>query len=131
MLDSEEPETVNVPGKKPISKNKEVNADGTPVIKKAVIDNLEKLTLQEREVVASKYQLAFEFIQQGKYTESLSELDYVMKLAPEYKQARSLYQMAREGLAKLEELEQKRIKEIEPRSGKIGLIRCWKKLKNT
>ena len=86
---------------------------GDPAKKKAVVDSLSKLTLQEREVVASKYQLAFEFIQQGRYSESLSELDYVMKLAPDYKQARSLYQMASEGLAKLEELEKKRIADIE------------------
>ena len=113
LLDSEEPKQVNTPTKKPNAEKIADNKDPKGAVKKGLKNSLEKLTLQEREVVASKYQLAFEFIQQGKYSESLSELDYVMKLAPDYKQARSLYQMAREGLAKLEELEKKRIAEVE------------------
>ena len=112
LLDSEEEPSKIIPGKKPKSAASK-SVDGANSKKVAKVDSLSKLTLQEREVVASKYQLAFEFIQQGKYSQSLSELDYVMKLAPDYKQARSLYQMAREGLAKLEELEKKRIAEIE------------------
>lgn len=113
LFGDDEPE-VKTPTTKPgAEKTVEKDKDGKVVPKVVNNDVLDKLTIQEREVVASKYQLAFEFIQQGKYSESLSELDYVMKLAPEYKQARSLYQMAREGLAKLEELEKKRLAEIE------------------
>ena len=111
LMDGEEEGPVT-PNKKP-KDQKTADAKSGAEKKKTVLNNLDKLTLQEREVVASKYQLAFEFIQQGRYSESLSELDYVMKLAPDYKQARSLYQMASEGLAKLEELEKKRIADIE------------------
>ena len=121
LLDSEDPQEKKIVSKKPKSSKEEVSGDA---VKKAVADSMAKLTLQEREVVASKYQLAFEFIQQGKYSESLSELDYVMKLAPDYKQARSLYQMSREGLAKLEELEKKRLADIEAkrRQEKIEIL---------
>jgi pSer/pThr/pTyr-binding forkhead associated (FHA) protein len=113
LLDSEEPDKAIAPNKKP-NASKAVGKNGEkPGSKKTIENSLDKLTIQEREVVASKYQLAFEFIQQGKYSESLAELDYVMKLSPDYKQARSLYQMSREGLAKLEELEKKRVAEIE------------------
>jgi len=113
LLTGEDDHPVNAPTKKPGAAKTAGTKGAGGEKKKVVADALDKLTIQEREVVASKYQLAFEFIQQGKYSESLSELDYVMKLAPDYKQARSLYQMAREGLAKLEELEKKRIAEIE------------------
>jgi len=113
LLTGEDDQPVNAPTKKPGAAKTAGTKGAVGEKKKVVADALDKLTIQEREVVASKYQLAFEFIQQGKYSESLSELDYVMKLAPDYKQARSLYQMAREGLAKLEELEKKRIAEIE------------------
>ena len=63
--------------------------------------------------MVSTYQLGFEFIQQGKYAEAKRELDKVAQLVPEYKQTQSLIQIATEGFRKLEELEKKRLKEIE------------------
>ena len=74
---------------------------------------LAKLSIEEREFLVSTYQLGFEFIQQGKYAEAKRELDKVAQLVPEYKQTQSLIQIATEGFRKLEELEKKRLKEIE------------------
>lgn len=61
----------------------------------------------------STYLLAKEFFDQGKYKESIDELEKIFTMTPEYKQSRTLYDLAKQGLAKLEELERKKQAEID------------------
>lgn len=72
-----------------------------------------KLSAEEKEFVESTYILAKELFNQGKYSETLAEIQKVLNIDPEYKNSKQLSDWAKQGLAKLEELERKRRKEIE------------------
>jgi pSer/pThr/pTyr-binding forkhead associated (FHA) protein len=77
-----------------------------------------KFNAEEIEFLEGTYLLAKEFIDQGKYREALSELDKIqLKLkqanVSDYKQTSTLREVAKQGLAKLEELERKQQAEID------------------
>ena len=118
FLDSEEPPK-KVAGKKP---GKEKVVDGKVVAegeeeKKKPQTKAEQLfnalSPEDQQFIISTYQLGFEFIQQAKYEDALRELDKVQKLIPKYKDTESLIQVASSGFRELEELEKKRLAEIE------------------
>lgn len=72
-----------------------------------------KLTKQEAENVEASYRLASDFFDKGKYREAMFELEAIFQITPEYKNSRQLHDLAKEGLAKIEQLEEQRRKEIE------------------
>ncbi|MCO4792891.1 MAG: FHA domain-containing protein [Bacteriovoracaceae bacterium] len=72
-----------------------------------------KFKPEELEFLDSTYLLAKEFFDQGKYKEAMDELEKIFTMTPEYKQSKTLYDLAKQGLAKLEELERKKQAEIE------------------
>lgn len=77
-----------------------------------------KFNAEELEFLEGTYLLAKEFIDQGKYREALTELDKIdIKLkeakVDRYKQSATLKEVAKQGLAKLEELERKQQEEID------------------
>jgi len=85
---------------------------------------LKKLSKEEQEFVESRYILAKEQIKVGKYREAITELDKIFPIIPEYKQSKQLYEVAKEGFAKLEEKEKKRRAEIErkKREAKVKIL---------
>lgn len=74
-----------------------------------------KINLSPEQLAAleATYQLGYELFQQGKYAESIIELEKVKAIDPNYKNTRLILDQANEGFRKLEELEQKRKAEIE------------------
>ncbi len=74
-----------------------------------------KINLSPEQLAAleATYQLGYELFQQGKYSESIIELEKVKAIDPNYKNTRLILDQANEGFRKLEELEQKRKAEIE------------------
>ena len=118
LLDSEEP-AKKVPKKKPgqtVSKDGEVKEGEKVAGKKPLTkaqEKYESLSLEEQQYIDSTYQLGFEFIQQAKYEEALREFDKVQKVIPKFKDTESLVQIASAGFRELEELEKKRLAEIE------------------
>jgi len=79
---------------------------GDPRLKK-------KFKPQELEFLDSTYQIAKEYFDQGKYREAMDELEKIFTMTPEYKQSKTLYDLAKQGLAKIEEMERKKQVEIE------------------
>jgi pSer/pThr/pTyr-binding forkhead associated (FHA) protein len=74
-----------------------------------------KLSKEETEFVESNYLLSRELVSQGKYAEAMFELEKVFKVTKnqDYKSAKQTYELAKEGLRKIEEIEKKRQEEIE------------------
>lgn len=93
-----------------------------PKTKKAQM--LKKLSKEEQEFVESRYLLAKEQVNVGKYREAITELDKIFNLIPEYKQSKQLYAVAKEGFAKLEADEKKRREEIarKEREAKVKIL---------
>ncbi|MBK24014.1 MAG: hypothetical protein CME70_08440 [Halobacteriovorax sp.] len=85
---------------------------------------LKKLSKEEQEFVESRYLLAKEQINVGKYREAITELDKIFAIIPEYKQSKQLYEVAKESFAKLEEEEKKRREEIarKQREAKVKIL---------
>ncbi|MBT7608751.1 MAG: FHA domain-containing protein [Bacteriovoracaceae bacterium] len=113
MLDEEKPV------KKIISKEEKSRLlDKKKKIKNSKNKLIKKFNSEELEFLEGTYLLAKEFIDQGKYRESLSELDKIqLKLKQaninDYKQTSTLREVAKQGLSKLEELERKQQAEID------------------
>jgi pSer/pThr/pTyr-binding forkhead associated (FHA) protein len=92
-------------------KNKQDSKDNASTKSKAK-GKVKKLTPQEQEEVEAVYQLAKELYRTGKYKEAMFELNKIFAITPDYKEALSINQLAKQGLARLEELEKKRQKEL-------------------
>lgn len=71
------------------------------------------LTAEQKEQAESIYQLARELFDQGRYSETIFELQKLFSITPEYKNAVQIDRLAKEGLARLEEIERERRREIE------------------
>lgn len=88
--------------------------DDGKAAKKATDPRLKKkFKPQELEFLDSTYQIAKEYFDQGKYREAMDELEKIFTMTPEYKQSKTLYDLAKQGLAKIEEMERKKQQEIE------------------
>jgi len=70
-------------------------------------------TPEEEEFLAGAYELAKSHLASGRFTESLYELDKIFKIADDYKKSKDLRELAKEGLAKIEEVEKRKREELE------------------
>ena len=91
---------------------KEVRSEGEDkqVSKEGIALNKDQL-----EYIEQQYVVAKETFSQGKYQETLFELDKVFHIVDEWKEARQVETLAKEGLKKVEEQEKKRKQEEERR----------------
>ncbi len=71
------------------------------------------LTPEQTEFVEATYQVAQQRLAENAYQEAVLELDKIFSMVENYKQARTIYDVAKNGLAKLEELEKKKQEEID------------------
>ena len=74
-----------------------------------------KLTAEQEESLERTYKLAEQLFEEGKFSESIFELEKIILIDPSYKKVRQRYALSKKGLARLEELEQKRQKEEDQR----------------
>ena len=114
VLDSEE--VIKKPAKEKGEKSRLLTKDKKSKSKNSKLSR--KFNKEEIEFLEGTYLLAKEFIDQGKYREALTELDKIqLKLkqsnVPDYKQTSTLKEVAKQGLAKLEEIERKQQAEID------------------
>ncbi len=89
--------------------------------KKVVPEAEKKLTPEQQEFVEGQYLLASQYFAEGKYSETIMELDKIFAITKEYKNARTIYGLAKEGLAELTKLleEERREKERKLRDLKV------------
>lgn len=90
-------------------------ATGTTDANGNVLDKDKKIrvfTPEELQYLQSHYALAMSFLEKGDYVSALNEIDLIRSLDEGYKDVQSLWGLAKDGLAKLEEQERKR-KELE------------------
>ncbi len=71
------------------------------------------LSPEQLEYVSSRYELAKQHIDSGNYNEAIIELESVMNVDDSFKQTQQLYELAKQGRAKLEKAEQERIKKLQ------------------
>ncbi len=107
MLIPTEPEKPKT--KEPVKKAEEVSDKA----KKGVEESLKKFTPEQLDFLDSAYLLSKELFKQGKYAETIFELQKIFSLTPDYKNAKQINALAKSGLAKMEELERKRLEEVE------------------
>jgi pSer/pThr/pTyr-binding forkhead associated (FHA) protein len=93
-------------------KNKAKNAKIKKGPKKKLSTPKIKLNPEQLEFVDAQYLLAQELVETGKYEQAILEIDKMKQVIPEYKNSNQLYNVAKTGLAKIEELERKRREEI-------------------
>lgn len=72
--------------------------------------NLSKEVLEQLE---QSYLLARSYFSEGRYADSIAELDKIRAVDPEYKETAALFKTAKEGLQKLQEAERKKREEEE------------------
>ena len=75
--------------------------------------NPKKLTKLEAESVESTYLLGKDHFSKNKYREAMEEMSKVLRVTCDYNQARQLYDLAKEGVAKIEQAEEKRRRDLE------------------
>lgn len=68
---------------------------------------------EELNYLNSHYALALSYIEKGDYVTAISEIDLILKVDKDFKDVASLYGIAKDGLAKVEEEERKRKEEEE------------------
>lgn len=88
---------------------------------KIVPEAEKKLTPEQKEFVEGQYLLGSQYFAEGKYSETIMELDKIFAITKEYKNARTIYGLAKEGLAELTKLleEERREKERKLRDLKV------------
>jgi pSer/pThr/pTyr-binding forkhead associated (FHA) protein len=93
---------------------KEAKAKAAKNKKKAKKKGKVKITYtkEQKEFLDGTYLLAKELSAQGKYDQAIFELDKLFAITPDFKNARQIYELAKVGLAKIEELERKKQAEI-------------------
>tara|TARA_R110000868_G_scaffold287003_4_gene547458 strand:- start:4182 stop:6470 length:2289 start_codon:yes stop_codon:yes gene_type:complete len=111
LLDEEQPEAP-----KPKAETAEVKTTPSAAevnAQKQANDAFSKLSVEEKKFIENNYILAKALFDQGKYNEALLELEKIFSLVPDYKNARQIEELAKQGLAKLEELARKEQQEKE------------------
>ncbi len=83
-----------------------------------------KLSKEETETAEASYLLANDHFSKGKYREAMMEMDRILRMTCDYKNAKQLYDLSKEGLARLERLEEERRKseEKKARAEKIRIL---------
>ncbi len=104
--------------KKEVKRNIAQNADKGP-----------KLTKEQKTIVEQHYLLAKSAIEQGKYEETLFELEKMFHYVDKWKEAKQIEALAKEGLAIIEEQERKRKEEEEKRKIALKVNSLVKKAK--
>lgn len=106
-----EDDTKKKPVKKATTKSNLLdNKKDDPNAKKQKL--LKKLTPEQTEYVEAQYLLAKEQFEVGNYRDAVTDFDKIFVLIEDYKSAKQLYQLSKDGLKKLEEQEKKRKEEI-------------------
>ncbi len=107
--------------KKPKIDPKAKAAAEAKAAEKAIPEAEKKLTPEQQEFVEGQYLLASQYFAEGKYSETIMELDKIFAITKEYKNARTIYGLAKEGLAELTKLleEERREKERKLRDLKV------------
>ncbi len=79
------------------------------------------LTPEEKEYVESQYLLAKQYFNESKYSETIMELDKIFAITPDYKKARQIKALAKEGLDRIARLleEERKEKERREREAKV------------
>tara|TARA_R110000868_G_scaffold164359_3_gene396858 strand:+ start:3677 stop:5986 length:2310 start_codon:yes stop_codon:yes gene_type:complete len=111
LLDEEQPEAPKAP--ETVSKDASATPTVDPNVQKQADDAFSKLSNEEKKFIENNYILAKALFDQGKYNEALLELEKIFSLVPDYKNARQIEELAKQGLAKLEELARKEQQEKE------------------
>ncbi|MAF76687.1 MAG: hypothetical protein CME60_00900 [Halobacteriovoraceae bacterium] len=106
LLEEEEP-------KKPKIDPKAKEAAEAKQNQKVVPEAEKQLTPEQQEFVEGQYLLASQYFAEKKYSETIMELDKIFAITKEYKNARTLYGLAKEGLAELTKLLEEERKEKE------------------
>ncbi|MBP9674228.1 MAG: FHA domain-containing protein [Bacteriovoracaceae bacterium] len=107
------------PEKKPVvqapKKENEHRLTKEPEKEKTVETKVQKrdYTKEELDFLESTYLLAKELFSQGKYQETIFELEKVFSLDADYKTARQIYDLSKQGLVQIEALEKERKAKIE------------------
>ncbi len=101
------------PQKKPEIDPKAKEAAEAKQNEKIVPEAQKQLTPEEQEFVEGQYLLASQYFAEGKYSETIMELDKIFAITKEYKNARTIYGLAKEGLAELTKLLEEERKEKE------------------
>ncbi|MCR9206446.1 MAG: FHA domain-containing protein, partial [Halobacteriovoraceae bacterium] len=113
VMDEEvEEKPVKVPEKKTAAKKED---------KKPTKANQKPLTPEEKEYVESQYLLAKQYFSESKYAETIQELDKIFAITPDYKNARQIKNLAKEGLEAIAKLleEERKEKERKLREQKV------------
>ncbi|RLA63240.1 MAG: hypothetical protein DRQ88_07855 [Epsilonproteobacteria bacterium] len=98
--------------KKPTKKEQAAKLAKEKKKKKEIKKEKPKFKPDQLDYLDSTYLLAKELFKQGKYAETLFELQKVFSITPDYKNAKQINELAKRGLAKMEEIEKKRRAEI-------------------
>lgn len=89
------------------------------------------LTSEQKEFVEATYQVAQERLAENAYQEAVLELNKIFSITPDYKESKTIYEVAKNGLAKLEELERKKQKEIDDKIRAAKVKKLVEKAKET
>lgn len=112
--DDEQPKKPKVDPKKKAALEANKNKKAVPAAEK-------KLSPEQKEFVEGQYLLASQYFAEGKYSETIMELDKIFAIIKQYKNSRTIYGLAKEGLAELTKLleEERREKERKLRDLKV------------
>lgn len=82
------------------------------------------LTPEEKEYVEGQYLLAKQYFNESKYSETIMELDKIFAITPDYKKARQIKALAKEGLDRIARLleEERKEKERKEREAKVKAL---------
>lgn len=82
------------------------------------------LTPEEKEYVEGQYLLAKQYFNESKYSETIMELDKIFAITPDYKKARQIKALAKEGLDRIARLleEERKEKERKERIEKVKAL---------
>ncbi|MBL6988629.1 MAG: FHA domain-containing protein [Bacteriovoracaceae bacterium] len=72
-----------------------------------------KLTPEQIEFLESHYQVAKSHFESGKYNNAIYEFELMFPVDKEYKHSKDMYELAKHGVARLEEIERKKQEELE------------------
>ncbi len=115
FLGEDEDSKTNVVAKKPKAKIEE---------KKLTNPNQKVLTPEETEFVEGQYLLSKQYFNEGKYSETIMELDKIFAITPEYKKSKQIKALAKEGLERISRLleEERKEKERKEREAKVRAL---------
>jgi len=115
LLDEEKP--AKKPGDSPEAKAKVEEQKNEKIVPESEV----VLTPEQKEFIEGQYLLASQYFSERKYSETIMELDKIFAITKEYKNARTIYGLAKEGLAELTKIleEERREKERKLRDLKV------------